>query len=195
MRLFLMAFCLFLPNMFAAQPVQNPAPSAPAASVPEDFVIGLEDVLSINVWKEPEHSVKEVVVRPDGKISIPLIGEILASGLTPKQLQVRISEQMKEYLEAPNVTVIVLRIASQSVSIVGKVTKPGVYFLGSPITVLELLARSGGFREDANIKKIAIIRKEGERTSYFPFNYKEVSKGQRLQQNIILKNGDEVIVP
>jgi polysaccharide export outer membrane protein len=165
-------------------------------AISADFIIGLEDVLSINVWKEPELSVKEVMVRPDGKISLPLIGEIQAGGLTPKQLQVQISERMKEYVAAPNVTVVVLKIASQSVSIVGQVAKPGVYFMvGTPLTVLELLARAGGFREDAKTKKIAIVRKEGERTLHFPFNYKEVSNGQNLQQNIVLKNGDVVIVP
>ena len=195
MKLFLLALCLILSNSSVELPAQNAVSSAPAQTTPEDFIIGLEDVLSINVWKEPELSVKEVMVRPDGKISLPLVGDIQASGLTPKQLQERISNRMKEFVAAPNVTVVVLKIASQSVSIVGQVAKPGVYFMGSPISVLELLARAGGFREEAKTKKIAIVRTENARTSHFSFNYNQVSKGQNLQQNIILKNGDVVIVP
>ncbi len=164
-------------------------------SVSEDFIIGLEDILSVNVWREPDLSVKEVMVRPDGKISLPLIGDVQASGLTVKQLQEKITERLKEYVAAPTVAVAVLKIASQSVSIVGQVAKPGVYYLGSPMTVLELLAKAGGLTEYANKKKIAIVRKEGNQTRYFRFNYKEVAKGENLQQNITLKNGDVVIVP
>ena len=193
MRLFSMILCLLLSRAAAALPDPQQTAKPPAQTA--DYVIGLEDVLSVNVWKEPELSVKEVVVRPDGKISLPLVSDIQASGLTPKELQSRIAERMKEFVAAPNVTVVVLKVASQSVSIVGQVARPGVYYLGSPLTVLELLARAGGFREDANTKKIAVVRSEGGRTSHFPFNYKEVSKGQNLQQNIILKNGDVVIVP
>jgi len=162
---------------------------------PDDFVIGLEDVLTINVWKEPELSVKEATVRPDGKISLPLIGDIQAYGLTTKQLQDSITRELKDYVEAPTVSVIVARIASLTVSIQGQVAKPGVYYLGSPMTVLELLARAGGLNEWANEKNIAIIRKEEQQTNYFKFNYKDVSKGKNLQQNITLQNGDIVIVP
>jgi polysaccharide biosynthesis/export protein len=167
----------------------------PAAKATADFVIGLEDILGVNVWKEPELSVKEITVRPDGRISLPLVGDIQASGSTPKQLQERITERLKEFVAAPNVTVVVLRITSQSVSIVGQVAKPGVYSVGVPLTVLELLARAGGLREDAKTKKIAIVRKEGDQTRHFTFNYKEVAGGQNLDQNIILRGGDVVIVP
>jgi polysaccharide export outer membrane protein len=135
------------------------------------------------------------VVRPDGKISVPLIGDIQASELTPMQLQNRIAERMKEFVAAPSVTVVILRIGSRSVSIVGEVAKPGIYYLGSPMTVLELLARAGGIRSDADQKKISIVRKEGTRTISYRFNYKDVSKGKNLKQNIELKNGDVVIVP
>jgi polysaccharide export outer membrane protein len=124
-----------------------------------------------------------------------LIGELQASGLTPKQLQDRISDRMKDFVAAPNVTLVILKVTSQSISIVGKVTKPGVYALSSPLTVLELLARAGGFRDEAKTKRISIVRKEGGRTSHFDFNYKEVSSGRNLQQNIMLKAGDVIIVP
>jgi polysaccharide export outer membrane protein len=191
MKCLLLALFFVLSNFTVASAYQVPT----TKEVPENFVIGLEDVLAINVWREPELSVKEIIVRPDGKISIPLIGDIQASGFTPKQLQERITEKLKEFVASPSVTVVVLKIASQSVSIVGQVAKPGVYYLGSPLTVLELLARAGGFREEANKKKISIVRKEGGRTLSFRFNYKDVSQGNNLQQNIILENGDVIIVP
>jgi polysaccharide biosynthesis/export protein len=170
---------------------QAPVPD----EIPADYVIGIEDLLDVNVWREPELSVKGVIVRPDGKISIPLVGDIQASGLTPTLLQEKLRVRMKDFLAAPTVTVVVSRIGSRSVSIVGKVGKQGIYYLGSPMTVLELLSRAGGLREDAKQKKILIVREEGNRTVQFQFNYKDVSQGKNLQQNILLKNGDQIIVP
>ncbi len=195
MKFLLLAFWLVMLNPNPAPAFQDQPPVAPQQTLPDDYVIGMEDILSINVWKEPELSVKEVVVRPDGKISIPLIGDIQASDLTPMQLQGRISERMKEFVAAPSVTVVVLRIGSRSVSIVGQVAKPGIYYLGSPMTVIELLSRAGGLREEAKKNKISILRNEGGKTVSFRFNYKDVSKGVNLKQNIELKNGDQVIVP
>jgi polysaccharide biosynthesis/export protein len=190
-RIFLLTLCLVLSNFAAVFPFQTQS----SDNVPAEFVIGLEDVLSVSVWREPELSVKEVMVRSDGKISLPLVGDIQASGLAPKQLQDRIIDKLKEFVASPNVTVMVLKIASQSVSVVGQVGRPGVYTLGSPLTVLELLSRVGGIREEAKIKKILIIRKEGGQTRNILFNYKEVANGQNLQQNITLKSGDVIIVP
>ncbi len=190
-----MAFCLLLLAAIPALALQNQPSAGTPQALPEDYVIGIEDVLSINVWKEKELSVPEVVVRPDGKISIPLIGDLQASELTPMQLQARISERMKDFVAAPSVTVVVLKIGSRSVSIVGQVVRPGIYYLGSPMTVLELLARAQGFREDAKQTKISIVRNEGGRSVSYLFNYKDVSKGKNLKQNIQLKNGDVVIVP
>lgn len=195
MKSVIMAFWLMATLLLALPAVGAQLADQAAAELPENYVIGLEDILSINVWKEPELSVKEVVVRPDGKISVPLIGDIQASDLTPMQLQERITDRMKEYVAAPSVTVVVLRIGSRSVSIVGQVAKPGIYYLGSPMTVLELLARAGGIGPDAKEKKIAIVRNEGGKSVSYRFNYKEVSKGRKLEQNIELKNGDTVIVP
>jgi polysaccharide export outer membrane protein len=191
MRILLLALSFVLPNCATVLAAQ----ASSSNNIPADYVIGLEDILAVNVWREPELSVKEVMVRPDGKISVPLINDIQASGLTPMQLQEQITEKMKEFVSSPSVTVVVLKIGSRSVSVVGQVAKPGIYYLGSPMTVLELLARAGGFREDANKKKISIVREEGSKTVSFPFNYKDVSKGKNLQQNITLKNGDTVIVP
>jgi polysaccharide biosynthesis/export protein len=184
----------------AAQAQEKPpAPQAaikPAASdAPSDYVIGIEDVLSIMVWREPDLSVKELVVRPDGKISLPLVGDILANGLTPKQLQDSIAEKLKAYVAVPSVFVTVLKTLSQSVSVVGQVNRPGVVPLGGPLTVLDLLARAGGLNEYANEKDIRILRQEGGKTVQFPFNYKDAIRGKNLKQNIQLKNGDIVMIP
>jgi polysaccharide export outer membrane protein len=170
-------------------------PQAAAISPGKDFMIGVEDVLSVNVWREPELSLKEVVVRPDGKISLPLVSDILASGLTTVQLQEKIAEKLKEFISSPVVSVTVVRIASLSVSIVGEVLKPGSYPLVAPMTVLELLARAGGVTQDAKSKKIKILRKEDGKTIQINFNYKEVRDGKNLPSNILLKNGDVVVVP
>jgi polysaccharide biosynthesis/export protein len=161
----------------------------------DDYIIGTEDVLSINVWREAELSVKELVVRPDGKISLPLVNDIQASGLTPKQLQEQIAAKLKEFVEAPNVNVSVIKVFSRSVTVVGQVGKPGPYSLGSPTTVLNIIARAGGLTEFAKSKNIIILRNENGKMLKFPFNYKNIINGKDLQQNILLKSGDTVMVP
>jgi polysaccharide biosynthesis/export protein len=161
----------------------------------DDYMIGIEDVLAISVWKEPDLSMKEVAVRADGKISIPLVNDIPAAGLTPKQLQQQIAEKLGEFVASPNVTVLVIKSLSRSVSVVGQVNRPGTYPLGAPTTVLELLARAGGINEYANSKNIKVVRKENGKTVQFPFNYKDAIKGRNLAQNITLKIGDVVLVP
>jgi polysaccharide biosynthesis/export protein len=169
--------------------------SAAADIQNQDYIIGIEDVLALNVWKEQELSIKDIVVRPDGKISIPLIGDLKADGMSVKQLQDSIAAKLKEYVTAPVVTVTVTKIMSRTVSIVGQVTKSGVYPLGSSMTVLELLARAGGLKEDAKPKNIKIFRHEDGKTITFFFNYNDMIAGKNLKQNILLKNGDEVVVP
>jgi polysaccharide biosynthesis/export protein len=192
----LLAIALSAPTGFlSAQTVASPPPKAAANEPDKIFIIGLEDVLAINVWKEPELSQKEVVVRPDGKIGVPLAGDIQASGLTPQQLQDKIAEKLKEYMASPVVTVSVIKITSSSVSIVGQVMKPGVYPLGAPMTVLELIARAGGMTLDAKSKKVRVLRKEGEKILQFEFNYNDAVNGKNLQKNIPLKSGDVVAVP
>lgn len=199
-KILMIALILGVASAWAAQSQKPPAAAPPQAQAPQsaaarDFVIGLEDVLSVFVWREPDLSVKEVTVRPDGKITIPLINDIQAAGLSVDQLQERITEKLKDFVASPSVTVVVLKVMSQKVSIVGEVGQPGVYPLGGPMTVLELLARAGGFREYAKKKDIAIVRQEGGRSVRYKFNYKDVSEGKNLQQNITLKNGDIIIVP
>jgi polysaccharide biosynthesis/export protein len=177
------SFLLTVSGLFA-QGIQN-----------EDYIIGAEDVLSISVWREPDLSVRELVVRPDGKISLPLVNDIQASGTTPKQLQEQIAAKLKEFIESPNVNVVVIKVFSHSVTVVGQVSKPGQYPLGSPTTVLNMLARAGGLTEFAKAKDIKIQRMENGKARLFLFNYKNVINGKDLQQNILLKRGDTVMVP
>jgi len=126
---------------------------------------------------------------------VPLVGDIQADGLTVRQLQSSIADKLKDYITAPVVTVTLTRIFSKSVSIVGQVMKPGVFSLGSPMTVMELLARAGGFTLDAKPKKIKIIRKAQGKSVTFPFNYNDMINGRDMKQNILLNNGDIVVVP
>ena len=190
------------PAKSASPPPQTATPPSKTATpqkdalpkVPDGFVIGLEDVLQINVWKEPDHSAPQVVVRPDGMITLPMIGDIKADGLTPKQLEEAITTKLDEVLTAPAVTVTVLRIESLKVSIIGNVAKPSQYPLTAPTTVLELIAKAGGLIPDvAHPKQIKIIKKKDNRTLFF--NYDEVIHGRGLHMNVFLETGDMVIVP
>ena len=174
-----------------------PAASAPQpehvqqASVdPNKYLVGAEDLLFIRVWREPDFTLP-VAVRPDGKISMPLIGEVQAAGETPLQLTSAISELLAKYLNHPEVNVAVSEVRSKKYYINGEVERAGSFPLATPTRILEALSHSGGFRDFANTKKIRILR--GERLYYF--NYKEVISGKHLEQNIYLESGDQIIVP
>jgi polysaccharide export outer membrane protein len=179
----------------AGQPAAAQTQQVPSSSqVDENYVIGLEDVLAVNVWKDADHSAPQVVVRPDGKITLPLIGDMQANGLTTKQLQEAVAERLKEFfVSVPTITVTVTKIESKKVSIVGAVAKPGAYPLGAPMTVLDLIARAGGLTEFAKATKIKIVRKRDGRI--LAFNYKDIMNGKNLGQNVVLENGDIVMVP
>ena len=168
--------------------------SAKAPELPRDYVIGSDDVLEIKFWKDDVLS-REVVVRPDGKISLQLLNELQAAGLTPEQLRSAIVVEAKSIIEEPNVAVIVKQINSRKVFITGQVEKPGVYPLTSATTVLQLISLAGGLKEFAKEKQIVVMRSEGAAPLAYPFNYEEVRKGKRLTQNISLKPGDTVVVP
>jgi polysaccharide export outer membrane protein len=178
-----------------ASPAQPPAVPQSALVPPPGYVIGPEDVLSVLYWREKDLSVDEVVVRPDGMISLPLLNDVKAAGLTPEQLRATIQEAARTYLEDPNVTVVVRTIHSRKVFITGQVAKPGPYPLTAPTTVLQLIAMAGGLSEFADGKHISIMRTEGGRTLSLKFNYNDVSRGKQIQQNIELKPGDTVVVP
>jgi polysaccharide export outer membrane protein len=170
-------------------PVTQVDPSLPAAVDPKTYVIGAEDVVAIRVWREPDLT-SNYVVRPDGKISMPLAGEIEAGGATPDQLKERVTQALGVYMVKPDVTVAVLRVNSKKYYISGEVNRGGAFAIVSPVTVLEALS-TAGFREYANLKKIVILR-GNERLK---FNYKDVVKGKDPEQNIVLQSGDHIIVP
>ncbi len=165
-----------------------------AATSDPNYVIGAQDVLDIDVWKEAELT-RSVPVRPDGKISLPLLNDVQAAGLTPTQLSEEITTALKKFITDPQVTVIVAQINSQRVYILGEMTRPGAYPLLPGMTVLQALSSAGGFTPFANMKKIYVLRNEGGKQEKFPFNYKEVVKGKNAEQNIVLKAGDQIVVP
>jgi polysaccharide export outer membrane protein len=164
-------------------------------AVSEEFVIGNGDVLAINVWKETEVS-HVVPVRSDGRISLPLVGEVQAGGRTPKQLETDISTKLKDYVSEPEVTVIVQEIRSQKFNVLGMVMKPGSYVLTNPTTVLDAIAMAGGFRDFAKKKDVYVLRRTADGTrARLPFNYKDVVKGHSSAQNVALQSNDTVVVP
>lgn len=158
------------------------------------YVIGPQDVLDINVWKESELT-RSVPVRPDGRISLPLLNDVQAAGLTPGQLAAQITEGLKKFITSPRVTVIVAQSNSQRVYLLGEVIRPGAYPLLPGMTVLQALSSAGGFSMFANTKKIYVLRQTGEKQEKFPFNYKEAVGGKHPEQNIVLKAGDQIVVP
>lgn len=159
-----------------------------------NYVIGPQDMLDIDVWKEAELT-RTVQVRPDGKISLPLLNDVQAAGLTPTQLAAAITTNLKKYVDGPQVTVIVTQINSQRVYIMGEVTRAGAYPLLPGMTVLQALSSAGGFTQFANLKKIYVLRVENGKQQKFPFNYKDVVGGKAADQNIQVKAGDTIVVP
>jgi polysaccharide export outer membrane protein len=170
-------------------------PPVPAGvPLPEGYVIGPEDVLNIVFWRDKDMSA-EVTVRPDGRITLPLLNDMQVSGKTPDQLRDALMTAAAKYVEDPNVSVVVKTINSRKVFITGQVAKPGAYSLAAPTTVVQLIALAGGLHEFADAKNIVIIRTENGKPTAYPFNYKDVLKRKNLKQNIELKPGDTVVVP
>jgi polysaccharide biosynthesis/export protein len=162
----------------------------------DGFVLGADDVVAVNVWKEAEISRVAVPVRSDGKISLPLVGEVQASGRTPRQLEVEIAEKLESYISEPDVTVIVQEIRSLRFNILGQVSRPGAYPLTKPVTVLDAIALAGGFRDFAKQKSIYVLRQNPDGAQIrLPFNYKQVIHGKNPGQNIRLEPRDTIVVP
>ena len=177
----------------AAVDAAKPIPSSSSAA--DEFVIGPGDVLGINVWKEAEMS-KVIPVRSDGRISLPLIGEVQSGGLTPRQLEAEITKRLKEYVAEPSVTVVVQEIHSQNINVLGMVNRPGSYPLTKTMTIVDAIATAGGFRDFAKQKSIYVLRQNPDGTqARLPFNYKEVIKGVKPSQNVKLQPGDSIVVP
>ncbi len=171
---------------------ESPAPKA--ATNDANYVIGAQDVLDVSVWKEQDIS-RVVPVRPDGKISLPLLNDVQAAGLTPAQLAAQITESLKKYVTNPQVTVIVTTINSQRVYLLGEVSRPGAFPLLPNMTVLQALSSAGGFTQFAREKNIYVLRTEDGKQVKHPFNYKDVVNGKNSDQNIVLKAGDTIVVP
>ena len=195
--------CIFLfTERIVAQSTEGPKPDAnpsrPAegtqdSATPSDYVIGADDVLKISVWKEPELS-EALPVRPDGKISMPLLNDIPAAGLTPLQLKDSITEKLKKYIADPRVTVVVTAMNSRRVFVTGEVLHTGPISLLPHMTMLQALSQAG-FTQFANLKGIYLLRTQNGRQVKIPFNYKDVVKGNHPEQNIVLMPGDTLVVP
>jgi polysaccharide biosynthesis/export protein len=173
------------------------APAAVQSSAGEsddEYIIGGQDTLNISVWRENDFS-GPVIVRPDGKVTMPLLGDMQAAGLTPMQLATSITEKLRKYVAEPRVTVVVTQMNSQRFYIMGEVGRGGAFPLQARTTVLQALASAGGFTALADTKKIYVLRKENGKEAKYPFNYKEVIKGNHREQNIIVKPGDTIVVP
>jgi polysaccharide biosynthesis/export protein len=184
-----------LPDPQAVVAVAQPPSPSPNKPHDDSFVIGNDDVLSINVWKEPDVS-RSIPVRSDGKISLPLVGEVQATGRTPLQLEQEITSKLRSYIAEPEVTVMVQQINSEKFNILGQVEKPGSYSLTNGATVLDAIAAAGGFKDFAKLKGVYVLRQNasgGE--SRIAFNYKDVIKGKHPEQNIKLEPRDTIVVP
>jgi len=178
-----------------AKPAKAPALEVrvPVQEPPADYVIGADDTLHISVWKEPDISAT-LPVRSDGKISLPLLNDVPAAGLTPMQLAASITEKLKKYIADPRVTVVVTAMNSRRIFVTGEVAHPGAMPLLPNMTVLQALS-SAGFTQFANVKRVYLLRTENGLQVKLPFNYKEVVKGNHPEQNIMLRPGDTVVVP
>ncbi len=172
----------------------NASATAEIPGVTADYQLGAGDVLSINVWKEPELS-RVLPIRPDGKISLPLVGDVVASDKTAEQLQVAIANALRTYLQHPEVTVMVQDARSRRFNVVGQVQKPGSFVLAQPTSVLDALAVAGGFRDFAKKSKVYVLRVSNGSTERLAFNYDKVIKGESSAQNVLLRNNDTVVVP
>ncbi len=180
----------------ASQPQSaTTSPSQPvvASTTPDDYVIGVEDILSVVFWRDTDLSA-EVVVRPDGKISLPMLNDVPAAGMTPEQLAAAVEDAAAEFVRDPGATVIVKEIHSRKVYVIGEVSNPGTFRLGSEMNVLQIIAEAGGFLEHAKKGDVVIVRTENGRERRYEFNYNDVVRGRRVEQNIRLLPGDTILI-
>ena len=191
------ALCFALPALGQPQRDKPPAAAGVEAGLRDlmrDYQIGPEDVLEISVWKE-EGLKKEVLVRPDGGISFPLAGDMQAAGKTARQLQQEITQRLEKFIADPVVSVAVTKIAGNKIYVIGRVNKPGEFVAGRYVDVLQALTMAGGLTPFAAENDIKILRKNTEKDTVFTFRYSEVKAGKNLDQNIVLRGGDVVVVP
>ena len=170
-------------------------PDQESAQAPNDYKIGPGDVLEISVYGEESLNRKDLVVRPDGKISFPLVGDVLLGGLTTTKAKEAVEQSLHEYIPEAVAAVSVIQLGSLQYYVVGKVNKPGMYNVSKPLTVLQALAMAGGLTPFANESHIVVLRNCGKDTVRLPFNYKKIKKGRGVEENITLERGDVVVVP
>ena len=199
MRLAVRVVALFFAPLVFCTPMGVHAQNPIGAGQPHggDYQIGPEDVLEISVWKEQDLQLKEVLVRPDGWITFPLVGNIEAKGRTAQEIHDEITERLRKYIPDPVVTVSVKKVAGYKIFVIGKVNKPGEYVVGRYVDVLQALTLAGGLTPFAEEDNIRILRKNKENNNdvVLNFNYADIKKGRRLEQNIRLQSGDTVVVP
>lgn len=181
--------------ILAQEQEEAAVPAARPAAPPMEYRIGKEDVLRVNVFGEETLSLDAVPVRPDGRISVPLLGDIQAEGLTPQELAMNLQAGYTDHVLAPVVTVILMQIKSFKVYVLGNIKQPGVIELGQETRLLQVLAQARGFTEFANTKRILVLREEGETTRRLVINYDRIVSGEELEGNVKLKPGDTVVVP
>ena len=198
----LLIVAFFVPTLFChaqdKEPAQVAAPApaglaSAAGAASDSYVIGASDVLTITVWKEPTLS-GSLLVRPDGMVSVPLLGDVQASGMTPLQLADQISTKLKKYIQDPNVSVVLTQINSKKVYLLGEVAKKGPMEMTPGMTLLEAISSAGGLTDYANTKKMYILRDDAGKHEKIPVHYKEALKGNS-ELNLILKSGDTIVVP
>ncbi len=173
----------------------NTSPGKPVVSLtlPKDYVIGVQDVLNVVFWKDKELSA-EVLVRPDGKISLPMLNDVPAAGMTPEQLAAAVQQAAAKFVRDPGATVIVKEIRSRKVYVIGEVTKPGTFPLASEMNVIQIIAEAGGFLESANKSNVVVVRNENGQERRYKVNYNEVVRGKNVGQNIRLLPGDTILI-
>jgi len=197
-RLLLLPAALFFAQFATAQqpaaPKPETAPKPAAAAVDSDYRIGPQDIVRIDVWKEPDIT-RTIPVRPDGKISLPLLNDVQAAGLTAQELATTITKGLEKYINSPQVTVTIMETNSRRVYVTGEVARAGALPLLPKMTVLQALSSSGGFTQFARIKNIYVLRLVDGKQVKLPFNYKEVIAGKKPEDNIELQPGDVIVVP
>lgn len=172
----------------------SPTAAQDSATASERFLLGPGDVIEVSVWRDDDLT-RELIIRPDGMISLPLVNEVQAAGKTVEELRVEIEKRMAEWVPDSPVSVVLLTLSSPKVYVVGKVARPGVYIMSEDMTVIQVLALAGGMTTFSDDDDILIIRRDGEGSTVLRFDYSDMEKGRKLDQNIVLNPGDTIVVP
>lgn len=192
---FLLCTLIRVPLLSLAQQMPTTATDGATNPSASDYIVGEADVLRVSVWKQPELSQTSALVRPDGMVSLPLVGDVKASGMTPAQIEAGLVAKLKNYVNEPRVTVTVAEVASKTVYVTGEVARAGAYPLVGPVDVLQLIAKAGGVTPYAHRKSMFVLRRVDGSKQKLPVNYNQIIHGKSPEQNINLQPGDTVVVP